>query len=594
MEVTVTKTSDNRTLIKIYSPAFDSLGFAYNEKRFKVYTPAGDSYTITTGYVGIGAPLSHSFYIEDYPDYFIKPLTNRTKDTFRVQIEGRTVIFGVVSDWYAGEKQEHTYNIYSNAWTQPTLSMSVSAVNPMNNYYRNGQTSVKATLSGATKLGASVQSYKVECDGKSYTSTTNEITTSKLANSGWINVIATLTDTRGFTATATQKIWVINDLPTLNVLSGSETNSAITYQITPACPQAYSKMVVQTKVGNTYTDLTEFKIGQTDNSDKIKLLSEAELDKLYRRYPSSINTYLKFILHTYRDSSYSDKMEDISSREIMLTIPETSSSKPIITINSVGYTSNAIGYKGFIKGKSKAQINYSASGRYDASIVSTHWSVNGSGQYINGGTSDYIASSGDIPIKITATDTRGFTNVVDTTINVLDYSPPLITNAEVKRVEKSPISSSFSNLQVTAGMNFSQYEGNLNKCTMRCRFKVGASWENDYTKLKDGATSNVSSLTEVVGRELLKDAVYYIEISAIDSFGDIGTRTLVIPTEAVFMDRRGQAGSIAFGGHSTKDKAFEVYQTPYFYKNLMLVDLESGITHKVIIADDGTLKAIKQ
>lgn len=95
--------------------------------------------------------------------------------------------------------------------TQPTATMTLSPVSslasPFNTLYIKGRTKVNVNLTnGAGKYGASVVSYKVIIDGKSYGS---PYTSEYITTDSEVEVKGTVTDSRGFSRTYTQKVSVL-------------------------------------------------------------------------------------------------------------------------------------------------------------------------------------------------------------------------------------------------------------------------------------------------------------------------------------------------------------------------------------------------
>ncbi len=102
-----------------------------------------------------------------------------------------------------------TVTVPDNASTKPAVTMTLSPVTPYTKFaslYLQGRSKVKATISGSGKHGASISSYSVQIDGKTYAS---PFTSDTLKKSGSISVVGTATDSRGFSGTASQSINVI-------------------------------------------------------------------------------------------------------------------------------------------------------------------------------------------------------------------------------------------------------------------------------------------------------------------------------------------------------------------------------------------------
>lgn len=128
------------------------------------------------------------------------------------------------ADNQIGNASSKTFNVTvpQNDNTKPTIGMTLSPVSSLASVfsalYIKGRTKVKAAFTGAGKYGASIASYKVSVDGTNYGS---PYTSGFLANAGSVTVTGTVTDSRGFTNTATQTITVIDyNAPTLLPASG--------------------------------------------------------------------------------------------------------------------------------------------------------------------------------------------------------------------------------------------------------------------------------------------------------------------------------------------------------------------------------------
>ena len=95
--------------------------------------------------------------------------------------------------------------------TLPTVAMSLSPVSSLGSQfsglYIQNKTKVQANFTGSVgKYGASIKSYSMKADGKSYG---NPYQSDILSNYGTISVTGTATDSRGLSGTSTQNITVI-------------------------------------------------------------------------------------------------------------------------------------------------------------------------------------------------------------------------------------------------------------------------------------------------------------------------------------------------------------------------------------------------
>lgn len=102
-----------------------------------------------------------------------------------------------------------TVTIPDNELTKPNITMELSPDTPYTKFaslYLQGKSKVKATFSGSGEYGATIKSYSMQTGGRTYSS---PYTSDILSTSGEISVVGTVTDSRGYVNTASQKINVI-------------------------------------------------------------------------------------------------------------------------------------------------------------------------------------------------------------------------------------------------------------------------------------------------------------------------------------------------------------------------------------------------
>ena len=103
-----------------------------------------------------------------------------------------------------------TVTVPDDANTKPSVTMSLTPVSSLgstfSSLYIQGKSKVKATLSATGKYGATISSYSMSAQGKSYGS---PYQSDYLSITGSVAVTGTATDSRGYSNTATQNITVI-------------------------------------------------------------------------------------------------------------------------------------------------------------------------------------------------------------------------------------------------------------------------------------------------------------------------------------------------------------------------------------------------
>ena len=100
----------------------------------------------------------------------------------------------------------------------PTFtSITATPVNPFGSLYLQGKSSIKLTINGASGVyGSTIKTYSISGRDYSYSGDKNTYTTGVVDKSGDITFTATITDSRGRTASKTVKVTVTAyTLPTL-------------------------------------------------------------------------------------------------------------------------------------------------------------------------------------------------------------------------------------------------------------------------------------------------------------------------------------------------------------------------------------------
>lgn len=108
------------------------------------------------------------------------------------------------------DTETFTVTVPNNSNTQPVPGMTIQPISTLPakfaGLYIQGKTKVDANFSGSGKYKATVKSYKMSVDGKTYSS---PYTSGYLSKSGNVEVVGTATDSRGYPGTQSTKIYVI-------------------------------------------------------------------------------------------------------------------------------------------------------------------------------------------------------------------------------------------------------------------------------------------------------------------------------------------------------------------------------------------------
>lgn len=200
---------------------------------------ASDASISYSGYIGDNltvnisrksSSFTHSVYHDFVAGTWTQVATNvGTSYTFQTPLEWLNRIPNsagsagriLVRTWNGGSiVGDKIYNFNANAKNTvvPTFtSVTASAVNPFGSLYLQGKSSIKLTINGASGVyGSTIKTYSISGGDYSYSGDKNTYTTDVLSKSGDITFTATITDSRGFTASKTVKVTITAyTLPTL-------------------------------------------------------------------------------------------------------------------------------------------------------------------------------------------------------------------------------------------------------------------------------------------------------------------------------------------------------------------------------------------
>lgn len=145
-------------------------------------------------------------------------LTDEERNQLREACKGKTCTIRI--GLYSNNKQWASYHdrTYTITNANPSFtSITATPVNPFGSLYLQGKSSIKLTINGAKGIyGSTITTYSIKGGDYSYSGESNTYTTDVLSKSGDITFTATITDSRGFTASKTVKVTVTAyTLPTL-------------------------------------------------------------------------------------------------------------------------------------------------------------------------------------------------------------------------------------------------------------------------------------------------------------------------------------------------------------------------------------------
>ena len=150
--------------------------------------------------------------------------------------------------------------------------------------YIQGRSTFKVTVAAAGNQGSTIKSYSVKADGKTYSGNSNVFTTQVINGSGNISVVATVTDSRGRTASKTVSVAVTAysspSIPTFKAVrctsagvedeDGTAVKISFNFSIAAMGNKNTRSFKIQQLNGNTWTDIQTISDSYGTNSSVIK------------------------------------------------------------------------------------------------------------------------------------------------------------------------------------------------------------------------------------------------------------------------------------------------------------------------------------
>lgn len=285
----------------------------------------------------------------------------------------------------------------------------------------------------------------------------------------------------------------------------------------------------------------------------------------------------KLELKTYTSSSASSPIGTVS-KNITLTIPENSGTKPTVSIavapeNPSSFPTALSSL--YIQGKSKAKVTCSASPKYNATI--SEYTVSAGTLSKKGSssapTTDYLQTAGSIPVTAKVKDSRGFygKTAAATNITVLPYSKPTIAPVDgqskiiCERSDANGASSrSGTYLRIRAKAVYSSLDSK-NTCKMQYRYKIesGASWSAWFD-----LTSANGVVDTTINLNLSAQSAYTVELRAADSIENSVSFPFKIPTDTVNLHLRAGGKGIGIGRYCAGEGRLDVGYDAFFEKGV--------------------------
>lgn len=282
--------------------------------------------------------------------------------------------------------------------------------------------------------------------------------------------------------------------------------------------------------------------------------------------PNNPTGTMTVTLYTYSDSAATVQAGSAVSETFTVTVPDNMDTKPYateMTLSPVGSLGESFAGL-YIQGYSKVKMTSSEVGQYGATVVWKNMTVEGNSYGSSGGyTSDFLSGYGNLDVKLTLRDSRGFVNTKTLTITVIPYSKPRVVpaNNESKVIcarcdANGNLTEQGTYLKIKARRSYNLCMSNgvqTNFCGLRYRYKKVE--DSSYSSWITLLSSTNLDTEEVNSSPLLNGALsttvsYMVEVDAVDSIPNHTPMTFSIPTERVYMHKAGSIHGFAFGKYA--------------------------------------------
>jgi hypothetical protein len=205
----------------------------------------------------------------------------------------------------------------------------------------------------------------------------------------------------------------------------------------------------------------------------------------------------------------------------------------------------------FIQGKSTIKATITAAGAKGSTIKKYSTTFQGKTYTGSTWTSAAVQGSGSLSLVTTVTDSRGRTAKRTTTINVLAYSTPKVTEFQAFRANTS---GSVDDQGTRASISFAYAVtslGGKNTAHMRITYKrsTETTWSDPLTNSYGLTNSGIMLLSATFST----DYQYDLRMQVTDWFGATSTYTVVLPSGAVIVDLAANGKGMGVGKTAEQD-----------------------------------------
>ena len=275
-------------------------------------------------------------------------------------------------------------------------------------------------------------------------------------------------------------------------------------------------------------------------------------------------------LYTYSDSGCTTQIGSVSTKTFTATIPNNATTKPTVSLSVSPVNTTGVAWSNlYVQGISKVTPTITAEGKYGATISSRYMTLDGKDYKTSPYTSDVLNNDGNRTVYGYAKDSRGFTQVAETSINVIPYTKPTVaacadeTNIVCGRCDKDGnLDESGTYLRIKAARKYSKIMSGgtqHNYCYLYYRWKkTGGTYSDWVYQLKKTDTS--TDIVDLTLSGICTDTTssYSVQLLVKDDVGNFEQPTYIIPTDSVDFNLKENGQGAGFGCYAEDEKTVAI------------------------------------
>ena len=257
----------------------------------------------------------------------------------------------------------------------------------------------------------------------------------------------------------------------------------------------------------------------------------------------------------------------IGSNSVTITCSIPASVKPSVSLAVADVYTYRTTYGAYVQGKSKLQIDITASGSQGSTIKAYKTTIDGKTYTTAKVTTSALSGTGTLTINTTVTDSRGRTASTTWDVNVLAYAAPKITALSVKRCDANGKSNSTgSYLKITFSSAMTALN---NKNTASYSLQYKKTTATAYTTQALSSYTGGYSVTNGTYIFAADSGAYNIILTATDAFSE-ATKTATGASTSMLMSWLSKGLGIAFGKLAELSGFFDCGFDAIFRKNVYM------------------------